>query len=661
MDRSSKIRVKRKRTSVIWTAIDSFTAFIYSLFVFGRFGEHLSSEKTLCKRSFFARSVSEARHRHKKSKLRFTDAIGRSWLVRLLSASGKAMAYLKISTYGTYFVFYGIAASLAQYINIAIKGRSVLSPNSILVWATPLIISICALPLLFSGRSATGAILRSKMVRRLALDFFGVPEEKMKEIKIYGGKLSVLIAIVTAIITGLLTYYLPIWYAPIAFLVAVALFLVFANPEAGVMLTVLSVPVLQYAGVTRIGLVIMILITAIAYLCKLVQRRRTVSLSPELTMALLFCAFILAGSIFSRGGAETVWDAISYVVMILGGLFLTYNLISSEKGVTVCGKTLVLALTVCSVISIWNGLYNGISGRLSAQVGSIVDMTAGEMQIVIGDLAMFELLAVLVFPLVFTYATNNRSAKGVFAMLFMSILTLVSCWMCTSYEIVVALLIECLLFWLLYSHTSLTFMIVAAVPVATVVLLYPLAVSRLGWPDVYRMLSEHIPANLPSSAFNIEAVKVAIKMLMDGNLTGIGAGPHALETVLPAYTHIVSADAVHGACLWLQILCWAGVFGMIPFVVFIAFVFKRILGCFAMSYQKEYRGTGIALFCGIMVSLLLGTVTNIWYNEAMMYIFWVCVGLLLSYVRAADSARGRRLAEFSSSTDRADTEVLFYK
>lgn len=664
MNRVRRSKASKSRNgSFLWQAVDRFTAFIYSIFIFGRFGEHLSSENTYSKRSFIA-GLFSARKRSAARRVSFeiSDSLGRTVVFRAFTAMRTFIAFLKLNVYGTFFTFYGLTASLVYFITMLISGQNILRFENLSLIISSLTIMICALPLLFSSQTATGAIAKSRFARGFVLRFLDIPEEKFKSSKAYGGKEKIFFAVLSGILLGGCAYFVNPWYLPIAFACAIGLFVIFVNPETGVILTITAIPFLQLAGVMREGLVTMILITSASYVCKLAQKRRNVSVSPEICMVLLFCAFIVAGSIFAAGGAPVMWDALTYVVIILGGFFLTYNLISSEKAIRICTKTMILMLVLCAVGGIWNGFYNGISHRLSDPVTQhLSGMSQVDVMAMFDNGWGFGIMAVLIFPLMFAYVTKQKSAKGVASLLICCVVVLISSWMNTRYEIVIALLLETVLFWLLYSHKSLTAILIAGVPVAILVLLYPYAVSSWHWPDFTKLLTQYMPASSQSSAVNTEAARVVLDMIFGENIFGIGAGDQAIRAVLPGFMSALPYTDIYSASVWLQILCWTGVFGSVCFVVFIGFIIKRSFRCFARSYQMEYQGVGIALFCAIMTSLILGTVSNIWMNEGMMYLFWINVGLLLSQIRNADNEREKRIAEFENSNDSSDTELIFYK
>ena len=150
------------------------------------------------------------------------------------------------------------------------------------------------------------------------------------------------------------------------------------------------------------------------------------------------------------------------------------------------------------------------------------------------------------------------------------------------------------------------------------------------------------------------------EMLKDGNLLGIGAGDHAFQVIFPAYATETSRGAEHPMSLWLQVMCWSGVFGFVAFILFVVFLVKRSLGFIRAPYNKELRSKAMGLFTGIIVAFLFGCVYSIWLNERVLYLFWVCVGLLMSYVRLGKKQESVRWGEFESTQTEKDVEIVFY-
>ena len=233
-------------------------------------------------------------------------------------------------------------------------------------------------------------------------------------------------------------------------------------------------------------------------------------------------------------------------------------------------------------------------------------------------------------------------------------------WMCSHYEVIVALVIELILFWFIFSHKTMTAVLFAIIPVGIVALLYPYAVEYLAFPDVSQIIMEYMPASMPDAELHTSVVHDSVKMLLDGNMLGIGVGESIFTSVFRPYASETSAGATQPMSLWLQIMCWSGIFGFIAFGVFVIFLVKRSLGFFISSDKREQRSKALALYCGIVASLLLGFAYGIWIDVRILYLFWACTGLLLGYVRLGNENEEVRRASFKNSSDEKDLSVVFY-
>jgi hypothetical protein len=644
----------------LWNTVDSFTARIYTFFTRGRVGESLSSKNTLCRQSFLANTFKK--HRHDNAVTGGLETVVEQSSVSVfLRRFSTLLASLKLNVYGFFLTFYGIAAALMSYVSV-LMGSSLSS--KIYVMITSGIIALCGIPLIFSGCTAAQAISRSKFMRRVVLDFFDVPEEKLNTPKQYGRTESIFISSVAALALGVLTYFFDPIIVPLAFLAIITLVLIFVNPETGVVITLASTPLLQYFELAKEALLILIAVTAAAYLLKVVQRRRMIALSPEIVMVMLFCGFTVAAGMFSQGGAQTLIDSVSSAVIIMGGFFLTYNLIHTEKEVSIFTKTLLVSFVLQCLVGIWDGFYNGISRRIIDSVSShTVDMSKADVDILyIADSGVvFGMFAILVFPLMFAFMARRKSAKGVFALIILSFVAIIAAFMCSNYEIIVAMVIECVVFWILYSHKSLTVIFFAAIPISIIAILYPYAMVNLGAPNFIELITEYMPASISDTAMHTGTVSSVIEMIFDGHFTGIGAGQHAFVTVHSAYANAVSACATDPLSMWLQVLCWSGIFGFISFLLFVAFLIKRSFAHLTNPYQRHFKGMALAMVCGLIMAMLFGTVYSIWSDPRMLYLFWTCTGILMGQIKVGNSYEEKRLAEQLTSLDGATAELIFYK
>lgn len=659
-DKNQNDSEKKQRGSAIWNAVNTFTAFLYSFFTQGRLSDRLSSTNTLCKRSFLAHSfVGLSEKTRKESAGAVSSFFERSRLPQIFTFIKRLLLSLKLNVYGTFFTFYGFAASVVYFLSVIVNGATAANEYVII---TAVIIMLCAMPLLFTSQAVANAIMNSKIMRSVSLDFLRIPPEKLNIKKQYGGTGYVFFSAIIGMTLGALTYFLHPIFIPLLILCAILLCVIFSHPEAGVIITFAAVPFLQYVDNAKSVLLFMIVSTLIAYVFKVIGRRRTFALSPESTMVLIFCAFIIAAALFSAGGARTLADSVSTVIMIMGGFFLTYNLICSRELLSLCVKTLSISFVILSFVGLWNGFYNGISDRIMDDFSQKIAPIADNNLLYLADSgAIFGMFAVLIFPILMSHMTNRKKAVDIAVSAVFCIVAVVAAWMCSHYEIIVALAIEIAIFWLMYSHRSLTIAIFAAIPIAIVLILYPYAVEYFNWPDISEMLMEYMPASFADASIHHEVIKGTMDMLADGNLSGIGAGEHAFKTIFPVYSNAVSANAEDPSSLVMQILCWSGVFGLVTFAVFMVFVIKRSLGYFVDPYKKNIKGTAVALFCGIMTAILLGGVYSIWLDERVLYLFWACAGLLMGYIRFGRDSEEAKRVRLSNSANATDVELIFYE
>ncbi len=656
---ATKKKGQKKRPSLLWSLADRLTAKIYSFFVNGRVGDMLSSHDTLCKRSFLARTAEKRKISAENSLLKYPEALmERSISSRTLVFIRTFLASLKLNVYGTFFVFYGLIAAIAYMIPAFMSGFTSFDDYAVICSG---IIMLCATPMLFSSQSAVTALANSRLIGKMILNVLCVPEERLKVKRPYGGTECIFVSAILGMALGGLSLFTHPLLVPIVILCLTAVFLVFAFPETGVIITLAALPFMQYLPSPHIVLFIMILITSVSYFCKVFQRKRRFTLLPEISMVMLFCGFIVLGGLFSYGGVKIFADSISAAIYILGGFLLTYNLINTEKLLSACMKAITASFLVLCLVGIWESVYNGISARIIDTFSpTISTITQENILYILDNGVVFGMFALLVFPMIFAYIIKRKSFKGAAAITVLGIILIAAAWMCSHYEIIVALIIECVIFWIIFSHKTMTAVIFAAMPIGIIVMLYPYAVKYLSFPDVTQILMEYMPAGMPDSELHTSVIYDVIRMLSDGNLLGMGAGEHAFVSIFPAYASEASSGATQPMSIWLQILCWSGVFGFVAFIVFLIFLMKRSLGFFITSDKREQRSKALAIYCGIVVSLLLGFVYGIWIDVRVLYLFWTCAGILMGYIRLGNENDEIRNAQFKDLHDAKDVTVVFY-
>lgn len=649
------------RRSFVLHAINAFSAFLYSLFANGRVGSALSSGNGLYKKSLCARLFERNAAKNVRSRLsgKVERAIEDSRALRAVGVLRVFLGSLAINVYGIFFVAYGLTSVFMYYITIVLNGKNDHGMSALI---TSVIITVCALPMLVSSKSVTALASESAFIRRFIVSFLGIPEEKLKQGKRTSGTEYMFMSAIIAVLFGIFTYFLHACYLPIILGVLILLCLISVTPEAGVMISIAASPFLQYTSAGDVLLIAMILVTMVSYVSKLIRHRRTASFSAESVFVLIFCGFMIAAGIFSKGGAQTARETLFTVLVILGGFFMTYNLMRGKRKLSACTAIVAAAFAVPAVMGVWNFFYQGIAdGVMYSMRANVQPIFDGGIVYVADSSAVFSVLAVLASPLIFSYAAKQKSMKGLAAVIILITFTSAASIIYGTYETVVAIILEFCLFWMLYSHRTLTVIIIALIPLATFTVAYPYLANQFGWKDISETIKNILPLAHPDSATYNSVVQSVVAMLKDGNLSGIGAGKHAFEVIYPAYADVVSASAVYPGSFWLQIVCWSGIGGLVTFLLFSLTLLKNSLGYLVISRDKMLRREALALMCGLFVSMIYGAINCLWDDPRMMYLFWVMAGLLAGYIREGIDEERMRVSGFADDTDHTDVELKFYR
>ena len=660
MSTRKKAKNEARGESFFARNIDRFCSFIYSLFTNSAAGTWLSNNDNIYKKSKYAKRVEKTAVSVRTELSKSAETVmEQSKAVKAFKAFKVFLSSLSLNVYGVFFLTYGLSSMFMYYITILLNGKNDFGRSSLL---TALVMAVCSIPLIMSSGAATEIMAGSKIMRKLITSFFVIPEEKLKQRKRIGGTEYMVMAVMIALLCGVLTYFLHSAYVLFLLGLVILLCVIWSNPEAGIMLTVAATPFLQYVDFSEVVLAVMITVTGISYVMKLSRHRRTLTFSSEAVVIIIFCGFLLVASAFSRGGLRTLYDGAISVIIILGGFLMTFNLMHGEKRISLCVKALSGAFMLLCVFGIFSVAYNGIAGgAMYAMKEYIQPIMEGRNLYIADSASVFGVMAVLISPLIFAYIARQKSVRGVAAVLGFMTIVMIAAFVYGTYETIMAIIIEFCAFWLMYSRKTLKVVIYSIVPIAIAMLVYSGLANQFGLPSIMEAINSLLPLGFAESSTHLNVVEDSFAMLMNGNLSGIGVGKHAFKSVFPAYSDVVSAGADIPGMFVLQLVCWSGVGGLLAFTGFVFILMKRSLGSLIVMRHRTLRCETLALVCGIGGALIYGSVNCLWSDMRMLYLFWVCAGLLAGCVREGREREAARLADFSNDYDSADVELKFYK
>ena len=145
-------------------------------------------------------------------------------------------------------------------------------------------------------------------------------------------------------------------------------------------------------------------------------------------------------------------------------------------------------------------------------------------------------------------------------------------------------------------------------------------------------------------------------MIRDGNWSGIGVGDEVFEVYYHTYSDAAFGEMIGTGNEWMRIICWSGVGGLIAFAGLFILITLKAVGRVVTSATSTSRANMLALMCGIVGSMLLGTVSCIWTDIRMIYLFFVCCALLAGYLQDYRNEEKRRSLSFNDYDDAKDIE-----
>ena len=568
----------------------------------------------------------------------------------------ETMFATSISVYGVFFMAYGIIATFVKYALIFKKGIN----EMVVGLSVPAAIVLLSVPLLISTKSITEVASESKFFGKLVRFFLMIPEENLVTKKTVGNAwINLGVAVVGGFFGGL-TYFVPTWSIPLVFLLLFLLLVVMSHPEAGVMLIAVTVPFLQHAQELRFIFPVLVCTTCLSYFFKVWSGKRVGVRSSEGIILAFFCAFILVSSLFTAGGWFTFMTGVYAVILVIGGFYITYNLMRNEKKLDICLKALMVSFIILVFMGAWDIIMSGFEDTIKHFWQGLSSMVSEKIFYIADSASNFGIIACLICPILLCHACAQKSVSRIAISSSCFFAAIVMSFIYGTYESLLAICIGLLIYCMFHSKkTFATFVIILIIASILISLALSFIPERLIDKAVEAVLNFK-PINHPQSETRGEVNAATWRMLLDGNLGGIGVGEHAFESAFYPYRTEATEGASSAANLYMQILCWSGVGGLVAFCLFFAWVFKNAIGYSLICTDKKVRRTIVTLTCGLASALMLGTVTSLWDDMRIFYLFWMMTALLCGYVRLGRVRDERKLIGWTSEPDRIDVNVKFH-
>lgn len=633
------------RNSIILSALDKFTIYIYSLIKNGLFGYIFTGYKN---------DLASSRAKNKKRNLPLYFAefrygtcrrIENSFIINAVSSLISLLLRTRLKVYGAYLVSFGVYTSVVSIIMEILKSNisGIIGNMSVMISAIMIFASI---PLVMSRKSLAEGICTSS-IGAILLSATGYEKDSLDQDKNCCGKMN--IGFMLGIISGMLTYWVSPIYILISIFAAIILYIILIRPEVGVVLMFLLMPWLP-----TMLLAALVAYTTLCYLVKLFRGKRTIQLEPIDFVVVSFIVILLSGG-FITLSASSLKPALLMSCLILG-YFLTTQLIKSREWLIKCSVACVISGTLNAVLGIAM-YFLGIGYSSKAWLDS--EMFAGISGRAIGTLGnpnIFGEYLILIIPIaVSMFIGKNEGFRKIPALFCIAILgsALILTWSRGAW---LALMIAALLFLFMWHRRSLWVIFAGLASL-------PILPSLLPESIVSRFMSIGNMAD-SSTSYRVYIWRASINMIKDNAIAGIGIGEGSWDMMYPLYTYMGVEAAPHSHNLYLQIFLELGVFGIIAFLAFLFLLYQSgfsffrklsgnstlktqdisetmLLSCEYISTKeknlatkKQLRISSAGPLCGVFAVLVQGLTDHSWYNYKVFLMFWLVCGLASAYIRS---------------------------
>ena len=640
--------------SVILSALDKFTIWVYSALANGLFGRIFTSYRPNVIPNLSANSGSAAKIGITESLIEsdFMQKTIGGRLRRFISARSESSllinyvlrftAYLRgchLKFYGFMFLSFGMYAGIVFMFKVNVFR----SEPPIIDVLLPIGLVAASVPLLFSKHTLASSVLSGKISSFIFVKLLGFRADLIRHEKDPHGRLNV--AFIVGMVFGLSTVAVSPLYLVIAALGVIALYLILVSPETGIFFVFLTLPFLP-----TMALVAAIAFIFICYLLKLIRGKRMLKFEPIDIAVVAFMLMVAFGGIFSVSRASSLKSVMVFICYLLG-YFLTANLIRSREWLNRC----TFALLTAAVCESAFGIVQYFGGNLETKWLD-TKMFADIAGRVTGTLENPNVLAeyiILTLPVMVGFLFSVKGIKGKFAALLMCGVMSACLLLTWSRGAWIGILAGAALFIMIYHRRSIYLFVAAVCSLPLIATILPASImSRIS--SIGNMGDS-------STSYRVSIWRASMRMASDYFVGGIGVGEGAFRSVYPRYSLSGIEAAPHSHNLYIQIWLEIGVFGIAAFLVFMFLLLQNNFShCRELSDSGKKgvdRTTACACLCGLCAVLVQGMTDYVWYNYRIFLMFWLMAGLSSAFVRVGRNELEAAKSEHKPTPDSADTAI----
>lgn len=562
----------------------------------------------------------EGKHRSHTLYRRIAVAMDQSPLKRGLRALGGMLCRSSLRTVGLFLLVTGAYAMLLEWL-IAVMWQSAV-PDALLLFSGGVLLLLGIL-LLFSDLSLGAALSGGAVFALLFSSLLGLSGDSLRASPREGQE-----GYVFAVPLGMLTGALFVLIGPFRFLlgVAVLLFLLisFASPESGITVLLASIPFVGLSGNGSVLLTLGAAVVLFSYVIKLLEGRRAFHLEimDVVVFAMIITALTSAVAVgTSRGVLTAVMTAVLMSVYVVA-----INVLSTPQWLIRSRSVLVASASAASLLGIWQFVSAAVETVRATGALPVFDV-APAVRAGFANQAVFAYFMVLAFPFALhtflTAPTRARLASGLATVLILSagVVTFVqSAW--------VALLLELVVFFLMYERRVFPFVLGLGILTPATLLFLPREVrgTMRAWLVARADISGQYMAGawrlIGRAFFGSGEGFFGIGQGLLRFLFGLGTG--GAEAVCSLFGYMEGSRLAAVCGFWPYRLLEGGLLG----VILPVFLFLLLL---QNAFSAMRAGGGSSMMAAVSSALgilILFVFRYFWYDMAALFAFFALLGII---------------------------------
>lgn len=542
------------------------------------------------------------------------------------------LAYTASRAYGMFLLGFGLLTLLLHFAKDYLNVYTSIPMHVLVIGMS---FSLLSIPFLSTDEPLSYAIQDFVLTDFIFFDFFcfqPAHRRRTKEASIPG-----VVGLILGLMCAVLGAVIPIWYVVGALISITYLYLSFMSPEFSLFVTFLAMPYLplvpRYSDVILSALV---LVTVVSFGRKVASGKRVWFVEQyDLALALML-VFVLISGVFVKG-IESFTSSL-VVVVLSSGYILTGSLVTNRRLADSVIKAIIISsvpISVYAIVEYAVALFSGVSGSFG---GASATFNSPDV------LAIF-LLTSAVSSLYFVFSRRHVGTKVLYAVLLL--IDVLAIFATLRIWTLVAAAFGAVAYFSLRVKRGAGVIIGALSLLPYTLLLFPDEWLRAisGWPMIEGgVLGDAIAVWINSR-----------KMAIDNLFAGVGMGAESFVSEYFNYAGGGVSDDSRNFLL--QILCEAGVFALIVFVLI--FLIRLRHRTIYVPYSDNSQVSLITRFSEVIVVVLTvyGLFTSLWSDMTMYYLFWCVFGLGSAVLRISKREFDDRVAYFSDGSGASSASI----